>query len=305
MALSKRRILVVGANGYIGSNLAQQLLNDGEDVKLTDLAEESILNYDNYFQIDFSDSNGLKELIENIDFIYFFAGRTGNSTEGFNQADEFIVGNEVTLVNLLNIIKEQEHKPKIIFPSTRLLYKGSDQLINEKSELEPKSVYSINKLACENYLKIYGDCFGIESTVFRISLPYGSLVDQQRVSYGVMSFLVNRAQQGEELFVYGEGTQKGSLIHISDLVEILILGGLNEKATGETYNVGGPDHMAMGKVVELIANKYTVPVSKVDWPEISRRTDQGDLVFDSSKILQLTNYAYKQRFLTWLDQTKP
>jgi UDP-glucose 4-epimerase len=304
MSFTGKKILIVGSNGYLGSNLAQRLIDEGVDVKLADLASNSILKSEFYTQIDFSDIEKIKVILDDVDVVFFFAGKTGDSQLGFNQADQFIIGNEVTLVNLLNVIKEFKKKPKVVFPSTRLIYKGSNLPISEYSELDPKSVYSVNKLACEKYLKIYSDCFGIEFTIFRISLPYGNLVNQERVSYGVMSYLVSLAQQKQTLKIFGEGNQIGSLIHIYDLVEILIRGGLHEETTGEIYNVGGPDHLEMGKVVELIAGTFEAPVQKVEWPEISRKTDQGNLIFDSSKILRLLNFSYKNNFLGWLDQVK-
>jgi UDP-glucose 4-epimerase len=304
MSFTNKKILIVGSNGYLGSNTAYQLLEYGADVRLADISETSLVPTDRYSQIDFSDSAGIREVLEGVDIVFFFAGKTGDAQIGFNEPDQFIIVNEITLVNLLNVIKDFRKKPKIIFPSTRLIYKGSDLPITENSELVPKSVYSVNKLACENYLRIYSDCYGIDYTIFRISLPYGSIVDQQRISYGVMSFLVNLAQKKQPLKIFGQGNQIGSLIHIQDLVEILIHGGLLEQTNNETFNVGGPDHLEMGQVVRLIAGTFDVPVIHVEWPEISKKTDQGNLIFDSTKIVELMNYRYKNNFLGWLNQVK-
>jgi UDP-glucose 4-epimerase len=304
MYFMDKKILVVGSNGYLGSNLAQRLIDKGFFVKLADLAINSFLESEFYTQIDFSNIGRIKAILSDIDVVFFFAGRTGDSELGFNQADQYIISNEVTLVNLLNVIKDFKKKPKVVFPSTRLIYQGSNLPLNENSELDPKSVYSVNKLACEKYLKIFSNCYGIDYTIFRISLPYGSLVYQERISYGVMSYLVSLAQQKQTLNIFGKGNQIGSLIHIDDLVEILIRGGIHEESNGEIYNVGGPDHLEMGKVVELIARTFEAPVQKVVWPEISRKTDQGNLIFDSSKILTLLNFSYKYNFIEWLNQVK-
>ncbi len=304
MGNTKPKVLVVGSNGYIGSNLSQRLIEKGFDVRLTDLSKKSQINSKAYHQADFSDLSSIEKLVDGIDLIYFFAGKTGNSEEGFNNPQDFISGNEVTLVNLLNVLKDKSSKPKVIFPSTRLLYQGSEQLITENSPLEAKSVYAVNKLACENYLRIYNENFGIDYTIFRISLPYGTFVQQDHVSYGVMSYLINRAREGNALFIFGEGKQKGSFIHIKDLVELLILGGLSNDTVNEVFNIGGPDSLEIGTVVESIGNKFGVDVSHKEWPEVSRKTDQGDLVFDSSRLLNLLDYTYTNSFATWLNQTE-
>jgi UDP-glucose 4-epimerase len=304
MSISFKSALVVGSNGYLGSNLSYQLIEMGVKVKLADISENSIISSNHYSQIDFTDRAGIREILKDIEIVFFFAGKTGDSQLGFNQPDQFILGNEVTLVNLLNVIKDLEIKPKVIFPSTRLIYQGSESEIDENSILDPKSVYSVNKLACENYLKIFGNCFDIDYTIFRISLPFGSIVPQYRLSYGVMSYLVNLAMNKQPLKIYGDGKQIGSLIHIQDLVNILIYASSNSETNNQIFNVGGPDHFQMGEVVKLIASKFDVGFENVNWPDISRKTDQGNLIFSSEKILNILDYKFKFNFKEWLNQIK-
>lgn len=296
------KILITGANGYVGSHLSQSLIDLGKDVRLTDIAATSILSYPNYIQVDFRNEGSIRSVISDVDTIYFFTGRTGNSREGFEEPSSFIEGNVITLVNLLKVVKDMEKKPRIIFPSTRLLYEGKEGLITEDSAMNPKSVYSINKMACEQYLKIYGDCFGIDYTIFRISLPYGKLIKDDRVSYGIMSYLVDQARGKNELYIFGDGKQKGSFIHIEDLVQILIKGGLHQLTKNQTYNIGGPDNVEMRFIIQKIADKYNVAVKVVEWPEEAKLTDQGDLVIDSSRILDLIGYKYKFSIEKWLNQ---
>lgn len=305
MGLPKPKVLVVGANGYIGSHLSQRLIDQGYQVRLSDISEGSVLETNAYHQADLNDLDAVSKLLEGIDVVYFFAGKTGNSEEGFNNPQAFIAGNETILVNMLNAIKDLAVKPKIVFPSTRLLYKGrEDGTIDEQSPIEPKSIYAISKLACEKFLDIYQKSYDIDYSIFRVSLPYGSFVEQRHVSYGVMSFLINRAKEGKELFYYGEGAQKASLIHIEDLIEILIQAGMHKGSTNEIFNIGGPDSMEIRKVLEGISRKYGVNLSQADWPKLSKITDQGSLVFNSNKVEHILNYTYKHNFLTWLDQIK-
>ena len=304
MSVSFKSALVVGSNGYLGSNLSYQLIKIGVKVRLADISENSIIPSNHYTQIDFTEKAGIVSILKDIEIVFFFAGKTGDSQLGFNQPDQFILGNEVTLVNLLNVIKDLEIKPKIIFPSTRLIYQGSDSEIDENSKLEPKSVYSVNKLACENYLRIFGNCFDIDFAIFRISLPYGSIVPQNRLSYGIMSFLVNSAMNKQPLKIYGDGKQIGSLIHIQDLVNIIVNASSSSETNNEIFNIGGPDHFEMGEVVKLIASKFDVDVENVNWPDISKKTDQGNLIFNSEKILKILNYSFQYNFKEWISQVK-
>lgn len=301
---SKAKILITGANGYLGSNLAYRLISNGADVRLTDLSDHCMLEGVDYRPCDFLVPEQIEKVIAEVDIIYFFTGRTGNSMEGYDRAADFVLGNEVTLLNLLNVIRTLEKKPKVVFPSTRLIYHGGiEHPINEKGTLNPKSIYAVNKWACEAYLQLYAENFGIDYTIFRISLPYGSNVPMENISYGAMAFLLNRARNGEPLKLFGEGSQYVSLVHIDDLSQILIQGGIHPSTNGRIFNVGGPDAMTMREVLEAICKTFDVDLLNEDWPEIIRNADQGSLIISSDEILNLLGYTFETNFLAWLNRT--
>jgi UDP-glucose 4-epimerase len=295
------KILITGANGYLGAHLAARLMDSGHDVLLSDRAPKSKFNYSNYIQEDLQNPINLGKLLKDVKIVFFFTGKTGAADESFNNPKDFIVGNEVTLTNLLQYVKGLSDKPKMIFPSTRLLYKGLDaSQLSEDSELEAKTVYAVNKLACENYLDLYQRCFDIDYLIFRISLPYGSFIDNMKASHGVMSFLIENAQQSKPLKMFGDGMQIGSFIHVSDLVDIILKGALNESIKNEIFNVGGHDNLTMKKVMFEIASKFKVKVEQVDWPKLSGCVEHGDLILNSSKLEKATNFTYRYRFVQWL-----
>lgn len=298
------RILITGSNGYLGSNLALHLSEQGFTPILSDRAPESLIQGFEYRSCDFLDLDQIRACTKDLDFIYFCTGKTGNSAEALKDPGAFVSGNELTLVNLLNCIKDLNPKPRVIFPSTRLLYKGgSEDALHEESPLSPKSVYSNNKLACENYLRIFAENFGVEYTIFRISLPYASRISMEHVSYGVMAYLLKRAEGGQELEVFGDGEQLVSLVHIDDLSEILLQGGMHPGAGNETYNIGGPDSMRMLEVLEAIATRYQVPLKQIGWPDGMKSSNQGHLRLSSDKIVGLLDYQFRHRFLDWITES--
>lgn len=303
MQYTQVKILIAGSNGYIGAHLANALIAKGFQVVLTDLQPSSIIKHSGYFQEDLVKPKILHELVKDIDLIFFCTGKTGTEKEGFDSPSEFILGNELTLVNLLDKMVKTSSRARVIFPSSRLLYRGhAGKIIREDSALEAKTVYAINKLACEKYLEAFNRCFGIDYTIFRISLPYGNLLEFDRLSYGVLPFLISRAKSGGELKVYGDGRQKRSLIHIEDLVEVLIMGAMNAETKNKIFNIGGPDIMEMGKIIRSIAEHFKVPCFKTPWPEVSQIVESGDTILDSSKIDTIVNYKYKHSFLEWLSK---
>lgn len=78
--------------------------------------------------------------------------------------------NEKGLLHLLNHIRLSPYRPKIIFPSTRLVYQGADKALTEEAKKETKTIYAVNKLACEGYLYAYRQSFDIPYTIFRICI---------------------------------------------------------------------------------------------------------------------------------------
>ena len=140
---------IIGANGYIGRHIAHLLLRNKQTVQLYDKDELSLDNIENYQKIDFNNPKSLFAIHEDIDVLYFLSGLTGTD-ESFKQFKKFIEVNEVALLHLLNILKVRKSKTKIIFPSTRLVYKGEkDTHLKENHIKEPKTIYAVNKISCE------------------------------------------------------------------------------------------------------------------------------------------------------------
>lgn len=300
---TKKKILITGSNGYLGSHIAEKLIKDGNNVILSDISKNSIIDCPNYIQDDLLKPKKLIDILKDVEIIFFFTGRTGPADDSFKNPHEFILGNELTLVNLLKEVRILKKKPRIIFPSTRLIYKGSEvSSIDEDSCLEAKTIYAVNKIACENYLDLYQRCFDINYTIFRISLPYGSFIKSDKISHGVMSFLLNKAQKGEDLSIFGSGEQVGTFTHIKDLVNMLVLGSFNPETINKSYNVGGKNELNMKEVINAISNKYNVNASFVPWPDVSFFAEHGDIIFDSSKLKKEIDYDCKYDFFEWLER---
>ena len=298
------KVLILGSNGYLGSNLALKMKEEGFEVLLSGRSSHSLLSNVKYVQCDLLDTKQVEKLFANkVDYVYFFSGITGNAEESFAASEKFLLGNELILLNVLNEIRKLTNRPKIIFPSSRLVYKGGERiLLSESAELNPKTIYSVNKLSCEYYLKIYSKNFGINYSIFRIALPYSTNLLNSDISYGVMSDLMLKAKNGEDLDVFGDGEQNVNLVHIDDLIEIIIKASVNEESSNECYNIGGPDVYQIREVLELISKAYKVKCNYIKWPKELRDSDQGHLILDSSKVLKLTDYSFKNRFVSWLNQ---
>ena len=279
-----KKIGVIGANGYIGKHIVSYLQRHYDvNVDSYDIVAECDLP-NNYHKVDLTDKESIKGLNLDIDYIFMFAGLTG-TYNGFNEYQKFISINELGLLNLLDAIKNSEYRPKVIFPSTRLVYKGVDKSLKEDDLKECKTIYAANKLACEGYLQAYHDSFDIPYTIFRICLPYGNLLSTD-YSFGTVGFFIRQAKAGKDITLYGGGNIKRTFTHMEDLCYQIIEGSFHHESNGQTYNVGG-ETLSLHDAAEIIAAKYGTKVTEIPWPERDLRIESSHTYFDDTKIRAL------------------
>jgi UDP-glucose 4-epimerase len=293
-------IAIIGANSYIGRNLAYVISKDHPHLNLFlyDIDDAHSDSLAPYCQIDLLNKESLHDINFDCDAIYFFSARTG-TIEGFQHYEEFIDINEKGLLNFLDTYVKKKSTAKIVFPSTRLVYKGSNKPIKEDSQLDFKTIYSLNKYCCEKYLELYAYVFDVKYVIFRICVPYGSSIVNTK-SYGTVSTMIEKAKKGENLVIFGNGLQKRTFTNIKDLCLALIVGSLNPRLVNDVYNIGGADQISILDAAQLIAEQYDVQVCFKPWPIQSGKIESGDTVFDSSKLDNEIKIQYENDFETWI-----
>lgn len=283
------KVAIIGANGYIGKHLIFYLKQMGIEPMCYDIQEASV---NNYKQVDLTNKRSVKNIDLNVDYIYMFAGLTGTYA-GFDKYESYISINEIGLLNLLDAIRNSEYRPKIIFPSTRLVYKGVDKPLKEEDEKETKTLYAINKQACEGILYAYNKSFDIPYTVFRICLPYGNMLSTD-YSFGTVGFFIKQAKAGNDITLYGGGDIKRTFTHMEDLCYQIVHGAMKAESNGEIYNIGGQT-LSLREAAKIVANKFGTKVVTVDWPEKDIRIESNHTYFDDTKIRSLLNFGEYKR----------
>lgn len=293
-----QKIAVIGANGYIARNLIVKLQEEKPDVQLElyDLATEQVDGYGHYHRVNLLEDDLEKEIDFSCDLIYMFVGKTG-SENGFDQFDLFIDTNEKALLNILNAYRRNGSHAKLIFPSTRLVYKGYDGELSEDAEKEFKTIYAMNKFACEQYLQQYQKVFGVQYCIFRICIPYGTLIPGA-TSYGTAEFMLGRATQGKNISLYGDGSVRRTLTYMGDLCSILIQASFSDKCINDVYNIGGEDY-SLYEMAKLIADKYQVGVEFVEYPVVAGKIESGSTVFSDRKLRGIIPISYRMKFGDW------
>ena len=289
---------ILGINGYIGRHLGHFLSDKGWTLYGFDIAKETVIENIPYQSLDVLKSIDYEGLNTDIDFIFYFSGITG-TTKAYRDYNSFIDVNEKGLLNLLNRLRQNNSKARVVFPSTRLVYKGEkDNPLKEGAEKEFKTIYALNKWFGECALRQYTQYFGINHTIFRICVPFGSFLGRD-YSYGTIGFFLKKAMNKENIVLFGTGDQKRTFSHVEDICRQIHLALLNESSLNEVYNIGGETY-SLKNIADKIAEKYQVQVELAEWPEIDLKLESGDTIFDSSKITNLIQEPLKNNFNSWL-----
>ena len=242
-------------------------------------------------------SDSMEAVRYDVDAVILFTGRTGTYV-GFDEPESFIKVNELGLLNVLNAMRKADSTAKLVFPSTRLVYKGKDEILSEDAEKEMKTVYAVNKFACEQYLKMYHEVFGIHYCIFRICVPYGSLLKGVS-SYGTAEFFIGKAAAGENISLYGDGEVRRTLTYIGDLCRTIAEGSFSDGCMDDVYNIGGEDY-SLKEMALATAERYNVDVEYTPWPESALKIESGSTVFDSSKLDAILGSKRRMSFKRWI-----
>lgn len=150
------RTAIIGANGYIARNMIHVNADAhyADDMVLYGHQAGHIDGAGDYRQLDMNCPEAMEAVVTDAELIYFFVGKTG-TLQGFETPELFLELNEGSLLKLLTACKRTGSKAKIVFPSTRLVYRGSEAKQKENAPKQFLTPYAVQKFACEQYLELY------------------------------------------------------------------------------------------------------------------------------------------------------
>lgn len=241
------KILITGVAGFIGSNLANRLLDRGHSVTGIDNLNygflrniEPIKNHPNFEYIMGDIANPL--MLNNVKadiVIHLASQKIPRYTNALRTLEE-------NYLMLRNVVQKCIHdKSKIIFASTSDVYgKNPDVPFNEESALVmgPTTVkrwaYALSKMYGEQYIIANHEEYGIDYTITRF---FGSYGPHQNLTWwgGPQSVFIEKAFKKESIDIHGDGSQTRTFTYVEDTVSCLVLCVENEKSKNEIFNTGG------------------------------------------------------------------
>ena len=293
--------IIIGANGYIGRNLSYFLNESGIDNIDFGIEDEVKFPWMKYSKLDVTVHKDFFQIDRNVNIIYFMAGLTG-TLNGFDLYKDYFSTNVIGLNNLLTHLSKNNIKAKVVFPSSRLVYKGiKGTELNEDSIKSPNTIYALTKSTCEDLLNIYQKSFGIDYEIFRICVPFGNLVGND-YSHGTLGSFINNAKKNKKITIYGDGSLMRTFTHIKDICNILMTS-TNFISSNNIYNIGG-ETFTLKQVAKKISDLFSARMEFTDWPDQISNIESGDTVFCSKKLdKNLGGYNYR-KLDDWINSLK-
>lgn len=295
-----RRVLVTGGVGFIGSNLARQLVELGARVVLVDsmlpaygATLDSIAPFAERVRVNFSDvrdPHSLRWLVQGEEVIFSLAGQVSHA-ESMRDPQTDLDINCSSQLSLLECCRRQNPGVKIVFASTRQIYGRPQYLpVDEAHPLVPVDVNGINKLAAEMYYTLYHRVYGMRTVSLRLTNTYGPRMDLASPHKGFVGVFVRQALAGERIRVFGDGRQRRDFNYVDDVVRALLLAGADPATDGEVYNLGHDTPYSLLEFLETLRRHAAFEWELVPFPADAARIDIGDYYGDFSRFREATGW---------------
>lgn len=306
------RVVITGGAGFIGTNLAASLADEGHEVIIFDnlsrkgTAENAKWLTDNHPNIVLEkgdlrhDQAILDRIVAEAEAIYHLAGQVAVTTSVADPRDDFDI-NALGTFNLLEAIRLHAKKnPVVIYSSTNKVYGGMEEVkiieqgdryvyqdfphgIPETQTLDFHSPYGCSKGAADQYVRDYARIYGLRTVVFRQSCIYGprqfGIEDQGWVAWFTIATLADKA-----ITIYGDGKQVRDVLYVDDLIRAFKMATEKiDQTAGRIYNIGGgsTNTMSLLELVEFLKEYHAKEISPTfgDW----RPGDQPVYISDISR----------------------
>lgn len=331
--------LITGGAGFVGSNLADALLEDGEQVVVADtLARSGVERNAQWLRrkhgdrvrveaVNVADAARIRPLVQGARQVFHLAAQVAVTTSVEDPVLDF-QSNMVGTFNVLEAARAASTPPPILFTSTNKVYGELRHVpvelgnrayryanghcgIDETEPLDFHSPYGCSKGAADQYVHDYARIYGMPTVVFRMSCIYGTrqfgTEDQGWVAHFARSLLA-----GTPITVYGDGYQVRDVLWIGDLVRAMREAMRRiDRTAGRVFNIGGGPENAVSVrgVIERLqqVTGRSVPVASAPW----RPGDQRIYVSDHARASAALSWrptthwtAGLERLVEWLQQAE-
>jgi len=304
--------LVTGGAGFIGSHIADRLIQEGYRVVIIDNEStglrENVHPEAIYLLGDITRKEDLrKAFLYDIDVVFHIAGQA-STIRSFEDPLGDLMVNVVGTINVLEMCLKHRVS-RLMYASSMTVYGHPTVIPTPEAELcKPISYYGITKYAAERYVHATANRvdldFDFHVTSFRMFNVYGERQSLENPYHGVVSIFIANVLKGEPITIYGDGEQSRDFIHVQDVVDAWMAALNNEAACGEVFNLGTGIRRSINELVDTILAAFGH--SRASYPvryAPVRPGDQRHMAADITKASQVLKWQPKVEFEEGIERT--
>lgn len=290
-----KNVLITGGLGFIGSNLAMELVKLESKVTLVDsMIPEYGGNFFNIKEIedkakvniaDIRDEHSMRYIVKGRDYIFNLAGTLSHIDSMIDPYTDLEI-NCRSQLSILEACRKNNKEVKVVFAGTRGQYGKAVYLpIDEKHPLQPLDVNGINNTAGESYHILYNNVYGIKAASLRLTNTYGPRHQMKHSRQGFLNWFIRLALDNQEIQIYGEGKQLRDFNYVGDVVKAFLMVAASDKANGQVFNLGSASPISIAEVADLVVGLAGSGTYRhIDFPSDKLRIEIGDYYADFGKI---------------------
>ena len=310
------RCVVTGGLGFIGSAVVHRLVADGASVVVVDAlvpqhgGDRGNLagipaGADIEVLIDDIGAPEVADAVRGAELVFNVAGQVSHLASMEEPLRDLDL-NVRSHLAFLETLRAAAPEAVIVQTSTRQVYGKPRYLpVDEEHPTAPVDVNGVDKLACEQFHLLYGQVYDLHVTVLRLTNVYGPRQHLEREGLGFLPVFVRQALLGQEIVLYGDGTQRRDCVHVDDVVDALLLAAGTPEAAGEIFNLGHHESLTLAEIARLTqaAAGNGGGVRCVPFPDELRRIDIGSFQGDFAKAKRALGWSPRISFADGIDAT--
>jgi nucleoside-diphosphate-sugar epimerase len=272
---NKPRIVITGIAGFIGSNLAEKLLNSGfEVIGIDDLSYgvfDQIPASVKFHKIDIR-SKEVFSLLKRDDIVFHLAAKNCIS----DCQKEPVETVDINILGTVNIFEAalKAGVQKVIYAESSAMYEGIDLFPTPEGEVKAQSFYSVSKHASMLLADAYSKTYGMNFVGLRYFNVYGPKQDYRRSIPPVMSAFIIKLLKGTPPVIYGDGEKRRDFIHVDDVNRFHLLCIESDSVNGKKFNLGSGVNYSINEIYSIISSIIGIELTPLYMPELDGEASQ-------------------------------
>lgn len=308
--MKDKRVLITGADGFIGSHLTEMLVKKGAKVKA--LSQYNSFNYWGWLEDihcldqievlngDIRDPHYCKHITKDIDIVFHLAALIA-IPYSYVAPSSYVDTNVTGTLNIVQACLENNVQ-RVIHTSTSEVYGTAQYVpIDEKHPIQPQSPYSASKIGADNMAMSFYNAFNLPVTIVRPFNTYGP----RQSARAVIPTIITQIANGEKSIKLGDVSPTRDFNYVEDTCRGFIELASCQEAIGETVNIGSNYEISVGDTLDLIKEIMNSDVEFITDEQRIRpeKSEVFRLWCDNTKIKSLTGFEPKYSIKDGLEQT--